>query len=125
MAWSSRRSSDLVRLVSRYVASICRDMQLAATTRWMVRSEDVGPKVVDMALFLDFIDMMRWILVQERTGTSKSTCHNDMCLTSCTGPVHQLTKHRWKWCLFGSINGGGSVSFPTCVHAALEFGGGH
>jgi hypothetical protein len=28
----------------------------------------------------------------------RSTCHSDMCLAACSGPVHRLTKPRWWWC---------------------------
>jgi hypothetical protein len=45
----------------------------------MLRSEDVGPKVVDLALFPDFIDGMRWILVQECT----ETFHGRRATTTC------------------------------------------
>jgi hypothetical protein len=36
----------------------------------MLWSEDVGPEVVDLPHFPDFISGMRWILVQESTGMS-------------------------------------------------------
>jgi hypothetical protein len=35
--------------------------------RWMLLSEDVGPEVVNLSLFPDFVDGMRWILVQGST----------------------------------------------------------
>jgi hypothetical protein len=55
----------------------------------------------------------------------RSTCHGDMCFPACSRPVHRLTKPHWRWCLFGSDDGGGSASLPTCVlTAALECGGG-
>jgi hypothetical protein len=38
-----------------------------------------------------------------------------MCLAACGGPVHQLTKPHWRWCFFGSDNGRGLASLPTCV----------
>jgi hypothetical protein len=36
----------------------------------MIGSEDVGPQVMDLALFPDFTDRMWWILAQDNIGTS-------------------------------------------------------
>jgi hypothetical protein len=56
-AWSSRRSSDLARFVSRRVAVIfCGGTGDGAT--WVLWSEDVGPEVLDLPLFPDFIGAM-------------------------------------------------------------------
>jgi hypothetical protein len=35
-----------------------------ARVRWMLWSTDAGPEVVDLSLFPDFVDGIRWILVQ-------------------------------------------------------------
>jgi hypothetical protein len=43
---------------------------LGARARWVLWSEDVGPEVVDLSLFPDFIGGMRWFLFQGSTGTS-------------------------------------------------------
>jgi hypothetical protein len=43
---------------------------LGIGARWMFWSEDIGPEVVDMSLFPDFVDGMRWILLQARMGMS-------------------------------------------------------
>jgi hypothetical protein len=32
---------------------------------------------------------------QHVRGHPQSTCHSDMCLVACSGPVHRLTKPRW------------------------------
>jgi hypothetical protein len=40
---------------------------------------------VDLLFFPDFIDEIRWILVQDSAGTSRSTCHIDICLATCSG----------------------------------------
>jgi hypothetical protein len=45
---------------------------------WMLWSENVGPEVVDLSLFPDFVEWIRWILVQGSTGTFPG--HIDMCL---------------------------------------------
>jgi hypothetical protein len=42
-------------------------------------SEDVGPEVMDLSLFPDFIGGMRWFLVQESTGTSPGRCATATC----------------------------------------------
>jgi hypothetical protein len=38
-------------------------MVLGAGARWMLWSEDIGPEVVDLSFFPDFVVGMRWILV--------------------------------------------------------------
>jgi hypothetical protein len=43
---------------------------LGTGVRWVLWSEDVGPEVVDLSLFPDFIGGMRWFLVQGSTGMS-------------------------------------------------------
>jgi hypothetical protein len=50
--------------------SVCRWPLPAAEARWFLWSEDVGPEVVDLSFFSDFVDGRRWILVQDNTGTS-------------------------------------------------------
>jgi hypothetical protein len=71
-------------------------MTLAARARWFFWSEDVGLEVVDLSFFSDFVEERRQILVQDSTGTSRSTCHNDMCLGACNMLVHRLTKPYWQ-----------------------------
>jgi hypothetical protein len=116
-AWSSCCSSELARSVARRV--------LAAGARWFLWSKDVDSEVVDLQFFSDFVDVKRRILVQDTTGTSlRSTCHNDMCLATCSEPVHRLTKPRWRWCFLGSSNGRGSAFLLACVSAVLELDGG-
>ena len=44
-------------------------MTFAAEAMWFFWSEDVGPKVVDMPFFSDFVDGRRQILVQDSTET--------------------------------------------------------
>jgi hypothetical protein len=43
---------------------------LGAGARWVLWSEDVGPEVVDLSLFPDFVGGIWWFLVQGSTGTS-------------------------------------------------------
>jgi hypothetical protein len=38
-----------------------------------------------------------------------------MCLVACSGPVHRPTKPCWRWCFFGSGNGGVSATLSTSV----------
>jgi hypothetical protein len=61
----------------------------------------------------------RWDVVdlgsRKHGDVPRSTCHNDMCLVSCSGLVHRLIKLRWRWCFFGSGNGGGSSSPHVCA----------
>jgi hypothetical protein len=42
---------------------------MAAGARWILWSEDVGPKVVDLPYFPNFADGMRLFLVQDSMGT--------------------------------------------------------
>jgi hypothetical protein len=42
----------------------------------------------------------------------------------CMQRVHRLTKPHWRWCFFGSGNGGCSTSLSMFVLAMLESGGG-
>jgi hypothetical protein len=44
-----------------------------------------------------------------------STCHIDMCIAACSGPVYRHTKSCWWWCFFGSGNGKGLAYLPTRV----------
>jgi hypothetical protein len=41
---------------------------LGAEARWILWSEDVDLEVIDLSFFLDFIDGIRRILVQDSTG---------------------------------------------------------
>jgi hypothetical protein len=43
---------------------------LAAEARWFFWSEDVGPEVVDLPFFSDFVDGRRHNLIQDSTGMS-------------------------------------------------------
>jgi hypothetical protein len=43
--------------------SLCRWPSLAVGARWFLWNEDVGPEVVDLLFFPDFVDGMRKILV--------------------------------------------------------------
>ena len=43
---------------------------LVAGARWFFWSEDLGPEVVDLPFFSDFVDGRQQILVQDSTGTS-------------------------------------------------------
>jgi hypothetical protein len=92
-----------------------------AGARWMLWSEDVGLEAVLPRL-------RRWDAVdldlKQHGDVLRSTCHNDMCLAACGGPVHRLTKPFWPWCFFRSGDGGDSASLSTCVYIALEFSGG-
>jgi hypothetical protein len=97
-------------------------MALAAGERFFFWSEDVGPEVVDLPFFSDFIDGRRQILVQESTRTSlgrRARCHIDMCVD---WPVHRLTKPLCLWCFLGSCIAGGWASLTAFVLAALEVG---
>jgi hypothetical protein len=42
-------------------------------------NKDVGPEVVVLSLFPDIIDRMRWILVQDNTGTSSDQRATTTC----------------------------------------------
>jgi hypothetical protein len=45
----------------------CRPLSTAALgagARWVLWSTDVGPEVVDLSLFPDFVEGIRWLLVQ-------------------------------------------------------------
>jgi hypothetical protein len=65
---------------------------LGARARRLLWSKEVGPEVMDLSLFSNFIDRMRQILVQVKHGdASQSMCHNDMCFAACSEPVHRLT----------------------------------
>jgi hypothetical protein len=50
-----------------------------AGARWILWSEDVGPEVVGLSHFPDFIGGMRWILVQGSTGTSPGQRAKAIC----------------------------------------------
>jgi hypothetical protein len=45
--------------------SVCHWPLLAAGARWFLWSKDVGPEVVDLSFFSDFVDWRRWVLVQD------------------------------------------------------------
>jgi hypothetical protein len=45
----------------------------------MLWSEDVGSEVVDLSLFLDFVNGIRWILAQGCTGTSPGQRATSTC----------------------------------------------
>jgi hypothetical protein len=80
-ASSSHCSSDLERSVSRrrWSSSLCT-AALGAGARWMLWSENVGPEMVDLSLFPDFVNEMRWILVQSNTGTSPGRRAISICV---------------------------------------------
>jgi hypothetical protein len=50
--------------------SVCHWPLLAAGARWFLWSKDVGPEVVDLSFFSDFVDWRRRVLVQDSTETS-------------------------------------------------------
>jgi hypothetical protein len=64
-AWSSLRSSHIVKFVSRPVAAFA-----SGRARWFLWSKNVGSEVVDLLFFFDFIDGRRRILVQDITRMS-------------------------------------------------------
>jgi hypothetical protein len=72
--------------------------------------------------------LCRWKVMdlgpRQHGDVPQSTCHSDMCLAACSGPVNRLTKPCWRWCLLRSGIGGGSASLLACVSTALELGGG-
>jgi hypothetical protein len=59
---------DLFLEVSFAFVVFCNDA--GAGARWMLWSKDAGPEVVELSLFLDFVDGLRRILVQDNAGTS-------------------------------------------------------
>jgi hypothetical protein len=52
-----------------FLAFIVIHDSAGARARWMLWSEDVGPEVVDLSSFHDFVDGMRRFLVQDNTTT--------------------------------------------------------
>jgi hypothetical protein len=86
-----------------------------AGARWMLWSEDVGLEAVLPRL-------RRWDAVdldlKQHGDVLRSTCHNDMCLAACGGPVHRLTKpflamvllSIWRWRRLG-------VAFNVRLHS--------
>jgi hypothetical protein len=60
-----------------------------ARARWMLWSQDVGSEMLRLSLFFEFVNGMRWILVEGSTMMfPKSSCQNDMCLAGWSGHVH-------------------------------------
>jgi hypothetical protein len=57
---------------------------LGAGARWFFWSEYVGPEVVDMPFFSDFVDGRRRILVQDSTGTSPGRRATATCASLLT-----------------------------------------
>jgi hypothetical protein len=49
----------------------------------MLWIKDVGPKVVDLSLFPDFVGGMRWFLVQYSTATSPGRRATATCALMC------------------------------------------
>jgi hypothetical protein len=71
------RSGEISFSVCSYRSSLSL-AALRAKVRWMLLREDVGIEMVDLSLFLDFVDEMWWILVQGGTGMAA-----DQCATTC------------------------------------------
>jgi hypothetical protein len=70
----------------------------------------VGPKVVDLTFFPNFVDVMRRILVQDNTRMSPVDMpqrHVPSCLPQVCSSTHKVLLAMM---FFGSSNGGGSVS---------------
>jgi hypothetical protein len=111
--WSSRRSSDLFLVVPLAFASGRGEVISLEQGCWSGN----GGSVVHLWL-------CQWeaadIGLRQHEDIPRSTCHNDMCLVACSGPVHRLAKPCWRWCFLGSSNGGGSTFLPVCILAALE-----
>jgi DNA-binding NarL/FixJ family response regulator len=59
----------------------------------MLWGEDVGLEVVDLSLFLDFVDGINAVDLGPK-GYLQSMCHVDRCLAACNGSVHRLIKPR-------------------------------
>jgi hypothetical protein len=72
--------------------SVYRRSTLTAGARWFLSSEDVGPKVVDLPFFSDFIDGRRRVLVQDSTGISPIDVPQRHVASCVNRHVHRLTK---------------------------------
>jgi hypothetical protein len=59
----------------------------------MLWGEDVGLEVMDLSLFLDFVDGIDAVDLGPK-GYLRSTCHVDTWFAACNGPVHRLIKPR-------------------------------
>jgi hypothetical protein len=83
-AWSSRRSLDLARSVSRCVAGV--------HWRWGRGDFSGARMLVRRWLICHSLRLHRWEAVdlgpRQHEDVPRSTCHNDMCL-------HRLIKPRW------------------------------
>ena len=74
----------------------------------MLWSEDVGPEVVDLALVPDFVNKMRWILVQDSMGTSPIDvpqghvphCLKRACSLTRKSLLTMVLSWIRQWCLF-------------------------
>jgi hypothetical protein len=117
--WSSRRSSDLARFVSRCVAGLCcpgrdgfSEARMLVRRWWICRSSPT----------LSMGGGGSW--PETARDISQSTCHIDMYLAASSRPVHRFTNPRCRWCFLGFGKGGGSTSLLACVSAALELDGG-
>jgi hypothetical protein len=125
MCWSTLETDSLVFMLffkfgeisfsAPRCCSLLSTAALGAGARWIFWSEDVDQEVVDLSLFHDFIDRMRWILVKRARGCPWLMCYNDICLATCSGHIHWLAKPLWRWCFNGSGDGGDSTSLPTCA----------
>jgi hypothetical protein len=51
-----------------------------AETRWMLWSNEVGPEVVDLSLFRNFVVEMWWTFLQDSTGASVGRCATTTCV---------------------------------------------
>jgi hypothetical protein len=68
---------------------------LAAVTRWFLWIEDVGPEVVDLPFFFEFVDGRRQVLVQESMRTfpgrraTASQQHVPRCMQQACSSTHK------------------------------------
>jgi hypothetical protein len=103
--WSSHCSSDLARSVSRHRwSSSLSTAALGARERWMLWSEDVGPEMLDLLLFPDFVNEMRWwsIATRGRPPISVPHRHVSCCLQCAYSSTHEdslvMVLHWiWRW----------------------------
>jgi hypothetical protein len=74
--------------------SVCRRPTLAAGARWFLWNEDVGPEVVNLTFFSDFIDGRRRALVQDSTETSPVDVpqrHVPSCVQRACSSTHKAS----------------------------------
>jgi hypothetical protein len=116
-ASSSRRSSDLARSVSLCVVGVRRYPRQQWRPR---RGGFYGTRMLSGGGESIVLLQLRWweevdLDPRQHGDVPRSTCHNNMCLATCSRPIHPLTKSCWRWWFLGSGNGGGSTFLSTCV----------